>query len=281
MFLSPQEELRIASDFACETDATMQSIFFGPDIPVVVKPDGTACTQADYDINEAVVSFYGQRGIRVAGEEGGSASFGEQDIMVLDPLDGTNNLIDRNKMRARTSTAMFSLAWVKDRPVMGVVRSALLYYPFTIMALEGEGTFCEVRNIDRLVNPVRVSTASRGIVLTSDAGPQQKAINQRLERMGFTPLVLQGSVFKAVALVCPNILNLYEPGLTSTNDHIVGFVSLTAQLHDFAATSVIVREGEGIATHGDGTMITSQPKMGCIMANTPRVHECLLDAVNG
>jgi|GEM_PF-4467403 len=278
MFRSLSEEAEFARSVTHPLAQHMREVFFGRDMKALKarkKADGTWITALDEENSEAIEEAYRQRGIPAASEESGKELYGTPNIILSDPIDDTKNLVERMRAKAPTSTATIALSLVKQYAVMGVVEAPLLSTPVTYTGFEGRAYRYSTSKRQRLT----VSNATRGIVLVSDTGRED--INTRLRDCGFQPLLVSGSVFKAMALVNPTILGLYDRDLAAHGKTpIVGFVSTGAWTHDYAASSAIVKAARGIATATNGDPLPYHPDTrGCVMANTPAVHSLLVEVM--
>ena len=273
MFGSLQEELVFAQNVTGPLAKNMRTLFLSGDINLLyiqTKPDGTPLTRLDLDNHYAILSTYGTRNVPVVSEEGGAAvPYGTRNSILTDPVDSTRNLIERMAIGAPTSTAAISLALVLQGAVMGVVEAPLLAEPLSYTARIGSRAY---RNSQGGSIPLTVSQAPRGIVLISDKETYSSPIADRLRDAGFYPLAITGSVFKALALVDPTIIGLYDQSLVVDPElPVVGFVSSGAHTHDYAATSVIVNAAGGVVSPFD----YRAEARGCIMANTQYVYSLL------
>jgi len=270
MFGSLTEELVFALNVTGPLAQAMRVQFLSGDtrlLNIQAKPDDTPLTQFDLDNHYAILTAYGQRNIPVVSEEGG-APYGTRNSILVDPVDSTRNLIERMMMGAPTSTATISLAMVLSGPVVGVVEAPLLAEPLSYTAIIGGRAY---RNSNGGSVPLAVSRESQGIVLVSDQ-EAYSPITDRLRELGFYPLAVTGSVFKALALVDPTVIGLYDQSLAPYPElPVVGFVSAGAHAHDYAATSVIVSAAGGIVSPFEYSL----EARGCIMANTRHVYNLL------
>lgn len=269
-------ELRVALKLAIEQGRVMSEAF-QQGTQNSVKSDGTAVTETDLAISRNVVEAYRQRGIGVVSEEGGSAHYGDHDVMMVDPIDGTNDFIKGQRRVPRTSAAMFSLAYVEDAPVMGVVHAPLLQSPRLYGAIK-DGPAIRYGLGRERPKALRTTPETSGIVLVSSRTDRAPMIRERLADMGLTPLQFSCSVFKATAIADPELLYAYR-GQAQGREPVVGFVSTSAQPHDYAAAAVIVESAGGLATSLTGDPLGLQAdSRGCIMSANQTTHEKLLEA---
>ncbi|HEX6258293.1 MAG TPA: inositol monophosphatase family protein [Candidatus Saccharimonadales bacterium] len=277
VFGTNTDELRFAEELARDEGDYMHEVFHGPKMLVVRrKPEGDV-TDVDETVSDNVVAAYKHRGINVASEEkGGTATYGDRDIVIIDPTDGTRNMINGQKLSPRISLAMFALA-VKRREVeVAVAYAPLLPTKVMYTAVKGQGAFREKAGFRRRLRIDDHPTT--GVVLMSDTEPQ---ITARLQAAGFETVILDGAVFKACCLIDPELLELYRPGELGSRQ-IVGFVSKNAYTHDFAATALLGAEAGCVVSSPTGGSLVFKPgKQGCVMSNNPVVHRKLLQAVRG
>lgn len=244
-----------------------------------LKDDGTERTPTDIDVSNNTVNACKARGGKVVSEEGGSAPYGTTNVYVVDPIDGTKDFIEGQERRPRKSTAMYSLAYVTDTPVMGVAHAPLLARPRLYGARDGGSAMCYTD--DGRSHTLHVAeSATKGIVMVSD-GPYGRKIGALLKRMGLTPVALQSAVFKAVAVADTDLVRAFDRRLLDPRDKVVGFLSTRTHLHDHAASSVIVRAAGGIATSiSNGPFSLQGGHHGCVMSANERIHNMLLEVVN-
>jgi len=276
MFASPQEELIFARRLVLDQGKVMGN-FFSKGSKDSTKPDGSPVTDADEEISDNVVAAYRARGSKVATEErGGTATYGERDVFVLDPIDGTTNFINGQKLRPRVSLAMISLARLREQVDMAVGYAALLSEPTLYTATRGGGLYRE-RGGKR--TRIKINTTPHtGVVLVSDGATKLVA---RLRAMGFATMDFNGAVFKGSALADPTLINVYQPGRLALGMSVVGFISGRTMPHDHLGTGLFVTEAGGIATSPTGGPLgIRSDDRGCVMANNPVVHKQLLAAVS-
>jgi fructose-1,6-bisphosphatase/inositol monophosphatase family enzyme len=246
--------------------------------PLVIfdKDDGTKVTDLDLLISDFVANACWQYGKALLSEERGSlATYGQDDIFVLDPIDGTHDLIEAKERRRGVSLAGVSLALWQQSSVLGVVGFPLLGSPpVTYMAYRGGGAW---RESDGQLNPVYVdATPTRGIVFVTTAQTEgARRLIQTLRKTGFTPFRAEGAVFKACAVVDPSLSSMYRRfDFVLPRAPIVGFVSRGVHLHDIAAVACIVREAGGVTTEP----VNAEDKQVWAAANNQEVHDLLFEA---
>ncbi|EDK72498.1 inositol monophosphatase [candidate division TM7 genomosp. GTL1] len=242
---------------------------------IVIKDDGSPVTDDDMKISRHTVGTYAKRGKKVASEEGGTGTYDDENVFVLDPIDGTLDYIEGQRRSPRKSMAMFSLGLViKKRPVMGVTCAPLLgITPRLYGALSGRAAM-RYENGDPKETLHVAESATTGVVLVSP-GRRGERIAERLAAMGFRPLTLQPSVFKAVSIADPNLIRTFDARLLDEHEAVVGFISPSNHPHDYIASSVIVEAAGGIATAPSGGPLGGR---GCVMSVNEGVHQKLLEA---
>lgn len=254
-------------------------------LPLIVrrKSDGTEVTDLDEMLSARIVGSYQLRGIRVVSEEGGTAQYGETNVVVIDPVDGTQDSIEGQRRNPRRSLAMISIGMLTSRGLeMGAVCAPLLNLKEPAVLYGGGPDSGAFRQIGKKREWLRADQAiTRGIVLVSTKQtPANLALNRRLEREGFTPLALHGAVFKACAVIDRTILDrITLPGITIPKLPVVGFIT-TGFLHDLAGTVPILRGAGAIVTSRAGDEIDFGEGTGSVMATTPAIHQTLLELVN-
>lgn len=222
------------------------------------------------------------------------ASYDEDNVWCLDPLDGTKNFrdaIDANpdldpSKPPRISLAMVSLAKIiGGRPRVGTLLAPVLGAPARLYAAEeDQGAFLEIEG-GRTELKVDSSNNS-GLVLVSENNHSH--IDQITQHKGLTFVRLGGMVFKMLCVSDPALIRTYVSRLDPAtrrllaNEPIVGTLSNSAALHDFAAASVVNRESGAIvtATNGDKQLSRGKGEHGIIVANNARIHGILVDAMH-
>jgi fructose-1,6-bisphosphatase/inositol monophosphatase family enzyme len=285
MFGSVRNELECAIKILGIAGGVAYLRFHGQLLNVEIKPDGSKVTDLDLFLSDWIVQRYKQRGISVISEEGGTATYGARNVVVIDPVDGTSDIIDGQRRSPRISLAAISIGWLgKANLRMGAVCFPLLGHPMLTYG-GGDG-----------VPAFRTTESKRGNVqLNVDAGPTRgtvivsskttsanEGLRKRLKAAGFETLALHGAVFKACLFVDPELGQAYKPvrRLLHNLPPIVGFET-GGFLHDIAGTVPIARAAGAVVTSRSGGQIDFGTGRGCIMANNPETHKTLLRLVNG
>ncbi|HYG83649.1 MAG TPA: inositol monophosphatase family protein [Verrucomicrobiae bacterium] len=273
---SLSDELHFARGVIRNCNELIEDVFHKGKLTVITKSDGTKKTPLDDAVSEMVVGLY--RHLRVLSEEDGStAKYGDNGIVVLDPVDGTHDLIAGQSRRPRVSLAGPSIGLWNKEPVVGVVGLPLLGgEPVIYSASKGSGAFRTVRKSQERLSLDSQPTKGTVLVTVKKTPEAQKLINN-LNAQGFTPWRVDGAVFKACAVADPELLKMYRlRGFMPPAGPVVGFVSRGVHLHDVAAAWSIVTEAGGVAT-----MLKNAPgKQPWIAANNTRVYELLKHAMN-
>ena len=272
-------EMRTNITIAHRMGDVMARYFERKDIGEHNKTDNTVVTDADLAISDEVVDFFRSIGRSVVSEEqGGTAQYGALNAEYLDPIDGTYDFCQSREL-GKQSLAAFSLGSVIDgQMVRGVVDLPLIKDPCLYYAEIETPSF----RIDRKTGEqkrIEVAEDEKGIVLVST---NHHAYIGRLAKMGFETIGLDGAVFKACSVADPELISRYSPQLQVKHKRVVGFVSTSAQPHDYVAAAVIARSADGIACGLDGGELNlSEGKHGCVFANNIVVKNLLLESVEG
>ncbi|HJQ08120.1 MAG TPA: inositol monophosphatase family protein [Candidatus Saccharimonadales bacterium] len=247
----------------------------------VVKPNGTIALETDLKVSDEVVAFLKARGRNVVSEEEGrTAEYGALNAEYLDPIDGTDDFKNSRLLlrHLRQSIGAFSLgSAVNGRIVRGVINLPVLCAPRLYWAEEAIGSFRVMRRNgpeERLeINP----DLRRGVVLAS---ANEHPYKERLRKMGFTVIGLDGIVFKAACVADTNLLHDFDPALIPTNETVVGMLSDSAQPHDYAAAKALAGGAGAVACGVDGgTLPLVEGKHGCVFANSGHTRDLLLEAL--
>jgi fructose-1,6-bisphosphatase/inositol monophosphatase family enzyme len=247
----------------------------------VLKPDGTIALETDLKVSDEVVAFFAARGRGVVSEEEGrTAEYGALDAEVLDPIDGTKNFDDSRSLprKLRQSIGAFSLgSAVNGRIARGVINLPVLRVPRLYWAEEATGSFRVMRRNEpeeRLeVNP----DLQRGVILAS---ANEHPYKERLRKMGFIVIGLDGIVFKAACVADPSLLPDFDSTLIPANETVIGMLSDSAQPHDYAAAERVVESAGGFAFGiNGGALPLTEGKHGCGFANSERTRDYLLEAM--
>jgi fructose-1,6-bisphosphatase/inositol monophosphatase family enzyme len=229
-----------------------------------------------------VTAFYKERGRDVVSEErGGTADYGTLDAEYIDPIDGTRNFVNNRVGIDRQSLAAFSLGSVTTgRVARGVVNFPLLRRPRLYWAEEGQGAF---RVLEKNGSEARLEvdpTMTSGVVGVSENTHQY--VDRLALHTGLTVVRLSGAVFKACSVADPTLVSDFDPALMLPGEQVIGFISTSAQPHDYLAAERIVEEAGGEACGLDGGPLPlGAGKHGCVFANSERTRDLLLEALNG
>lgn len=253
------------------------------DLEEVLKANGTIALKTDLEISDEVVAFHQARGRSVVSEERGrTAEYGALDAEYLDPIDGTDNFKNSRllPLHLRQSIGAFSLgSAVNGRIVRGAINLPVLHKPRLYWAEQGVGSFRVIHRNgpeERLeVNP----DSQRGVILAS---ANEHPYKERLRRMGFKVIGLDGIVFKAACVADSSLLHDFDPNLVPEDEIVVGMLSDSAQAHDYAAAEALANGAGAVACGTDGGVLPlTAGKHGCIFANSEPTRDLLLEALNG
>ena len=179
---------------------------------------------------------------------------------ILDPVDGTTNLIHRFQHSA------VSLALAED----GQVTFGVVYHPYTqecFTARRGGGAFQNGRPI-RVSGTIRLaeSLLSAGTVpgrreLADEAFRQMRALYDRCQDVRRTGCASLDLCYVACG-------------------RLDGYVELSLQPWDYAAGALVVEEAGGQITTPNGSPL-SLTEGGAVLASNQILHAALMDALNG
>jgi 3'(2'), 5'-bisphosphate nucleotidase len=270
-------ELELVVELIRRSGEISAQLFHSDDFEVFVKDGGSTVTSIDLAVSDYVVSAAQARGFRVCSEEAGStAQYGEDGILYLDPIDSTSNLVRGYQQQPRRSLAAPSLGFWDNGSVAGAVVFPLLgVAPIMYSACKGGGAY---REQDGRRAPLEIDTApTRGLVfVTSKNTPVAQKMNEKLSRMGYTPLPVHGAVFKACGVADRDLLRQYPYHAAHDSTlPVVGHVSQKVYLHDVAAATCIVREAGGVTT----SPLCQEGKQPWIAANNQAVYDDLLELI--
>lgn len=242
-------------------------------LKIDLKNDQSPVTSLDNQLNDHIAELCRNNGLLLLSEEEGStARHGDDDMYVLDPIDGTGNLVEAWQQKQGVSIAGVSLGFWRQHAVFGVAGFPLLGSPTVLYsASEGQGAWREIHGRrDRIQVDAK---PTRGVVLiTAKENAQADYLAKRLTELGFTPMKIDGAVFKACAVADPELLKMYKlDRLVVPEGAVVGFASYGVYLHDIAATSRIVQEAGGVITAPQN----SAGKQSFVAANNAEVHKTL------
>ncbi len=200
-------------------------------------------------------------GVQFLGEEGEKTAIDPGvPFWILDPVDGTTNLIHRFRHSA------ISLALAED----GQVVFGVVYHPYTgecFTASRSCGAFCNGC-------PIRVSeTASLADSLLS---------------VGTVPgrRDLADAAFWQMRLLYDHCQDVRRTGCASLDlcwvacGRLEGYVELSLQPWDYAAGLLLVEEAGGRVTTPEGQPL-SLMQGGAVLASNGRLHPLLMDTLNG
>ena len=248
--------------------------FHAPDpLKVDLKSDQSFVTSLDNHLNDHIAELCRIKGVPLLSEEEGStAQHGDGEMYVLDPVDGTGDLVVASQNKRGVSIGGVSLGLWRQHPVLGVVGFPLLGSPTVLYsAHEDKGAWREINGKREQLQVDQQIT--KGIVLiTAKENAAAEYLAKRLTDLGFTPMKIDGAVFKSCAVADPDLLKMYrQDHLTVPEGTVIGYVSYGVYLHDVAAAGCIVREAGGVTTdvrNTDGTQ-------AFVAANSSLVYEQL------
>ena len=198
--------------------------------------------------------------VQFLGEEGGREAIDPaRPFWILDPVDGTTNLIHRFQHSA------VSLALAED----GQVVFGVVYHPYTrecFTARRGEGAFCCGR-------PIQVSETERLADSLLSAG----TVPGRRE--------LAGQAFRHMRLLYDHCQDVRRTGCASLDlcwvacGRLEGYVELSLQPWDYAAGLLLVEEAGGRVTNPQGRPL-SLTQGGPLLASNGRLHSALINVLN-
>lgn len=226
------------------------------------KGDRDMASQLDYAVEQAVRAFLTDAtpGIGLIGEEEGATGPDSDLRWVLDPVDGTANLVHGLPLFA------VSLALVDSkRPVLGVIDLPLLGSRYT--AVEGHGAHVDGQ-------PIQVSRTSHltdAIVTIGDYAVGAGAQKKNEQRLAVTTL-LAGQV-QRVRMFGTAAIDLAWLAHGRTD----AIVILSNNPWDMAAGAIIAREAGAIVADLDGSPHTFDSR--ATIAASPELIEKLLDLV--
>ncbi len=280
MSVEASQEVRTNIDLAWDMGEKIEEYFHLADLREETKPDESIVTDADLAVSDAVIHFFRAMGRNVVSEERGrTAEYGDPNAEYLDPIDGTNDFVKARKIGGY-SIAAFSLGSAIEGHVRrGVVNLPLLRVPRLYWAEEDIGAF-RVRERDGEPERLHVATEAKGkgaILVSENSHPYI----DRLKAMGFTTIALGGAVFKACAVADPSLLESHGLMLLPPGERVVGFISDSAQAHDYAGAKPIVEGAGGFACGTDGTELQlTAGKHGCVFAVSESTRDGMLEAIN-
>lgn len=239
---------------------TMKPLFTDSSRASQIKTKG-ACdyvTQVDIQvqklIKEGLYQMYPQ--VQFMGEEQDNTAIDPKgDFWILDPVDGTTNLIHD----FRHST--LSLAYAEE----GTVELGIVYQPYTdemFVAVKGKGAFLNGK-------PIHVSEA--------------KTLSESLVTIGTSPYYHEladwnFAVFKKVFLSCQDIRRLGSAALDMAYvacGRVDAFFEAILQPWDFSAAKLLIEEAGGKVTDFAGKELpVGMP--GAVLAGNGKINEELL-----
>jgi fructose-1,6-bisphosphatase/inositol monophosphatase family enzyme len=267
--------------FVCETTASaadkLKEGFSNPALHTsTAKPDGSPQIGLDLYVHDHVEGVCEAAGYKLHSEEEKHRTFGRNNVLVLDPVDGSKNTLHAQLNNLQTTIAGVSLAYWRNGPIIGAAGFPLLGSPRVIYsAAQGMGAWREINGQkQRLrINP----KPTRGIVLTTPKQDDRALkFNKQLEDLGFTPFMVDGAVFKGCAAADPSLLQRYKrKGFNVPRGEVVGFASWRPEFHDIAAVACIAAEAGCVVTKPKNEA-GSQP---WVAANNQEVHDQLFKLV--
>lgn len=246
-----EDELKFAQSAVVSACQILYEGFHASDtLKIDTKDDQSFVTSLDNRLNDHIAELCRAKGVLLLSEEEGStARHGDDEMYVLDPVDGTGDLVMASQTERGVSIGGVSLGLWRKRPVLGVVGFALLGSPTVLYsAYEGQGAWREIhgKREQLHVDPHQ----SKGIVLiTAKENAEAEYLLRRISELGLTPLKIDGAVFKSCAVADPDLLRMYKQDhLTIPDGTVVGYISYGVHLHDVAAAACIVREAGGVTS---------------------------------
>lgn len=229
--------------------------------PAAFKPPGDFATDVDLEIEATVRRQLRERtGIEVYGEEGGGPSH-EEEIWVVDPIDGTSNYAAGNPLCA----ILISLI-TRGQPRVAVISIPLLKRRFT--AIDGGAVFLNGRPIPPIVNRSELVTQ---VGFSSVSSPQTSGHTKTyrldmLSRLASGPLRprITGSIGVDLALTAQGVFD--------------AAVSFSPYVWDNAAGVALVRAAGGVVTDIEGN--DWSPASTGVIAGTPRAHQEIMSTMN-
>lgn len=221
---------------------------------VKVKGPADYVTQVDMNIQKFLSEELGKLApeIQFLGEESGLHEMSADTFWILDPIDGTTNLI-HDYQHSAISLGLYD----KGEIVMGII-----YDPFreeTFYAEKGKGAFLNGK-------PIHVSDAENlgETMIAFGTAPYQKELAEEN--------------FRRVQRVYEKGQDVRRTGSAAIDLAYVacgrtgGFFEIRLQPWDFAAGSLLVEEAGGTITHFSGEKLKLlQP--GSVLATNGKIHE--------
>ncbi len=232
-------------------------VHFRSELAVDFKQDESPVTVADRSIELAVRDYiskkYPTHG--VLGEEGGSQRLDQDDVWVIDPIDGTRSFISGQPLFG------FLLGCLhKSTPQIGLVGMPML-----------DEVFCGVAGEGATLNgvPIHVSkqtSLSQSIVYINEA---DKIFTYEPEVFG---RLMQAGKTRRMAYDC------YSYALLSAG-YIDAVVDFDLQPYDFLPLMPLIEGAGGIITDWDGNSLTMGYSGAVIAAATKELHAELVETV--
>lgn len=200
-------------------------------------------------------------GVQFMGEEKDNSEINfQKSVWILDPVDGTTNLI--HDMRA----SAISLGYAEE----GKIKAGVIFCPFSkelYMAERGKGAFLNGR-------PIHVSRA--------------ESLGESLISIGTAPYYHEYAdwtfrVSKEIFLQCQDIRRSGSAAIELAYiaaGRLDGNFERILQPWDFSAGICIVEEAGGIVTDLEGRLVDFSKKSG-ICASNGRIHDSLLSCLQG
>lgn len=252
----------------------MRKTFSRSDLQVDYRQDFVSITDSDLEISIDVVDFLGEFGRNVVCQRDRSAEYGNLDAEYLNPIDTTNDFwVGTNRLRPH-SIAAFSLGSVMG----GKFERGIANFPLLLRShlYWGERDFGAYRLSDTTETRLHINTThTEGAILVSEN--HHKYVDS-LEKSGFQVVSLGGTAFNACAVVDSELIRM-QAIVPIPEEPIIGFVSDSAQPHEYAAVAAIMQAAGGIASGIDGQNLRLDVgNHGCIFANNKLVQRALMDA---
>lgn len=225
------------------------------------KSEDNYVTEVDYAVQHLILDRLAQLtpGYAVIAEEAEARAFdSQQPTWILDPVDGTTNLM-RDLRLSAVSLALHA---------NGQMQLGMIYNPYAnefFLAVAGSGSFMNEK-------PIRVSSRTR--------------LRDGLIGFGTTPYIRKNAhrTFALLEKVFMQVLEIRRTGSAAIDlayvacGRLDGFFEMTLQPWDYAAGILLIREAGGTITnwHGENPRLASGDS---ILASNGDLHEPLLDLI--
>jgi len=249
-----------AAFLAARAGADIVSHFFRHGVSIRGKQSYNLVTDADIESERAIVRQIGQRfpDHAILSEEEHSERKAAEHLLVIDPLDGTNNFAHQVPQFA-VSIAYFH----QGQPKIGVVLDPLGGDCF--FAVAGQGAYCGSTRL-RVDAAVRLDQALIGVGFYYDRG-----------------LIMEETLLAIRDLFRRNIHGIRRFGAASLDlcwvaaGRFSGFFEFELSSWDFAAGALIVQEAGGIVTTCQGHPLPLE-KSSVLASNGP-LHAAILGCI--